>query len=203
MRPAGRRSRPRVGERTSEIQAGQDCTPVCISAVRSPTTAARRRSHRLPAHFSADALFQMLNIEVNQQPDSLSGKPQVRQQLRFMNRQNRRERLYLDDHGILDQDIDSVPKFDVESVILDGYHLLLDMRDPSHPKLVTQTRLIRSFKQPWTELRVHFVRGIQNRLRDVAVDQQSAMSSVIPRVLRVEALGRQAACRVACAVCSR
>src|SRR4051794_21985184 len=96
MRTAGRRSRPG----------------------HAPLCGAGRIG--LAADSSADASLPILHVEVDQQTDALLRKAQIREQLRFVNRQDRLDGLDLHDDGIVDENIDSVSELDPESVILCG-----------------------------------------------------------------------------------
>ena len=64
-------------------------------------------------HQTHDAVGEMLHVKVDQQTDSVTAKPQVRQQLGPVDRHQLRGSLELDDHGIVHEQVQAIAHLDL------------------------------------------------------------------------------------------
>jgi hypothetical protein len=71
-----------------------------------------------------DAVFQAINVEIDQQAQPLSSKPEIREKLGLVNRQNSFDVLKFDDNFILDEKIERITKVNAHSIVGHGQRKL-------------------------------------------------------------------------------
>lgn len=92
-----------------------------------------RNSFSVSADSPSDSLPQVSDIEVDQESYSLSTEFEIRQQLRFVHRQNRLDRFDLDENFIFDNEINPVPEIDHDVVIHNGIRFFYLEPHPETP----------------------------------------------------------------------
>lgn len=130
-----------------------------------------------------DTLLKVGDVEVDQEADTFTAEPQIRQQLRVVNGQDRLDRFHLDDHCVVDEQIDSIAELDRESVVHNGKDLLGFDGASGPSDLVRQTRPVRPFEQARSQSGVHFVSTAQDGVRRPSVNE-TTVPSVRVRSLR-------------------
>ena len=70
----------------------------------------------LAVDHTLDSVSQVSDVEINQQPYSDAAESHVRQKLSLMDRMKCVDALYLDNHQVLNDEIDSVAEFDFFSI---------------------------------------------------------------------------------------
>jgi hypothetical protein len=109
-----------------------------------------------------------------------------------MNGKDRLDRLDLDDHGIVDEHVNSIAQFNGDSFIHNGKDLLRLYFCAYSGKFIPETLAVRPFEKPGSQSRVNSVSGTENAMSGFAVNQARSVS-VRVRVLRVGAFGEQVA----------
>ncbi len=84
-----------------------------------------------------------------------------------MDRQQALDGLELDEHAILDDDIESVATVDEDPLVRDRERSLAIEQKPPQLKLAAQARLVRRFEQARTEIPVHLDERTDDFLRAV------------------------------------
>ena len=102
-----------------------------------------------------DSIPQVSDVEVNQQTNSDTAQPHVREKLRLMDGMNCIDALYFDDNHILDDQINPVPKLNLLSVEKHRQADLAGHREAALPDLMGKTALIRAFQQSWPQRRMN------------------------------------------------
>ena len=95
-----------------------------------------------------------------------------------------------------DEQVDTVTEFKNDAVVFDWKWFFGLERHVKTLQFVAETRPVRPFEKPRTELGMHSVRGVQDVICDAAVNELNTVSSVRIRVLRVSAFRKQTAGRV-------
>jgi hypothetical protein len=90
----------------------------------------------------------MSHVEINEQTDSYSTQPHIRQKLRVINGMNRLNAFNLDDDEVLDHQVHPVPQFDLLSVVNHRQTDLADHLEPTLPQFMSQTTLIALSSSP-------------------------------------------------------
>jgi hypothetical protein len=76
-----------------------------------------RKENLEVVHHAFDSILQMCHIEVNQESESLAAKPEVREQLRFMYREQPFYRFQFYDHRAVHHHVDPVAKIKLDPFI--------------------------------------------------------------------------------------
>jgi len=144
---------------------------------------------------SADPVPQVLDVEVDEQSDAFPTEFQVREQLRLVNGKNRFDRFDLDDHFVLNDEIDAISKRNGDVVVDNRKWLLSLERQTEAIQFVAQTYLVGTFKQAGTESGMHLVGRAQHAMGYPTMNQMVPVSTVRIRALRGVAIGEQLAGR--------
>ena len=90
-------------------------------------------------------------MEINQQTDSDTAQPHVRQKLRLMNRMDRLSALHFDDHELFNDQVDPVAQLDSFTVENHRQTNLAGDCKPAFSKFMSKTSLVRALQQPRAE----------------------------------------------------
>lgn len=103
-------------------------------------------------------MAEYIDIEIDQETQAETGQFQIRQYLSTVNRQHLRERLYLDDHGLLYQNVEAISTIQIETSILHRQGNLWLVLNSPQIQLSAQTRFIGRLQKARSEPPVHFDR---------------------------------------------
>ncbi len=81
-----------------------------------------------------DSVSQVSHVEIDQQANSDAAEPHVREKLSLMHRMNGVNAFHFDDHQVLDDQIDPVPKLDLLSIENHGQP---DLASTANPRFLT------------------------------------------------------------------
>jgi len=97
------------------------------------------------------ALFHEWDIEVQEKPDRPSAESQVREELRFVDRQQGVDRLDFNDNTVFDYEIQAVSTLQILALVLEGdVHLPTKIQAPQF-QFPGQTGLVCRFKKSGSE----------------------------------------------------
>jgi hypothetical protein len=99
----------------------------------------------------------MGNVEVDEEPDFRATEFQVRQDLRFVDRQQLGDGLHFDDDAAFDEEIDSVACVNRHFIVDDRKQCLGFDGEPGVLKLVCQTHPVGPLQKTWTQTGVHAI----------------------------------------------
>ena len=106
-------------------------------------------------------------MEVDEKAQRLVGCPEIRQDLRLVNRENRLDRLEFDDHGFFDQKIETVGIRNFEILVFQRQEDLGLAGNPTQPQFVLKRPLVSGFKKPGAQFAVHLDGRSNDFLGDV------------------------------------
>src|SRR5262245_40463256 len=110
--------------------------PGLCGSGRRDTRQGQPRRHESPLKdYSTDALFQHLNVEVDQESQPNTGELQIADHLCLMKRNQPIDRLDLQNEASIDKNIQPVLADD-DSAVCHGHLVLRIERDPSTPQLL-------------------------------------------------------------------
>src|SRR5258705_12009202 len=98
--------------------------------------------HPSAVHEPAHAICQTLNVEVERQSQLVVAEPQIRKQLRVMDRQELGDRLDLHDDCLVHKEIDAKTDVDPDSLVGHRHWDLPQDVQPSLPELIVETSLV-------------------------------------------------------------
>ena len=104
----------------------------------------------------SQSISQNGRIEIHEQTDGQSRKPQVRDHLRFVNRQQAFDRFELEQDAFFDDQIEPITAIKSHSLVVDGKRSLLFELEPALGQLGAYTCLVGGFQQSWTQMPMHF-----------------------------------------------
>ncbi len=113
-------------------------------------------------YFSHDTVLQAGDIEIDQQAYAIVPALELRQKLRFMNRNDLRDRLDLDDNALLDQQVDAIGNVQYKTVVLHGLQNFATNGESSLPQLVRKAYLIGRLQQSWSQYRMNLDGGVDD-----------------------------------------
>lgn len=95
---------------------------------------------------TGDAVLDQHSIEVDQQAQSFVGQPQIGKKLLFVNRREDFDRLDLDDHPILDNQIRAEPDVDPNRSLDHGDWLLAYGPESTLSQFIGEHRMVNRFQ---------------------------------------------------------
>ena len=96
---------------------------------------------------SRDAIFQPINVKINQQAQPLSSKLEVREKLGLVNWQNSFNCLEFDNNFILDEKIQPISKVNAHSILAHRQRELRFDTQPPFPQLMSKANLVRALEK--------------------------------------------------------
>jgi hypothetical protein len=109
-----------------------------------------------------DALSEDFDVEVDQQSPRQACQPQIRQDLRIVDRRQLRHALHLDEHLVVHDEVCSEAARDPIALVRDRYLDLALKLDAAEGELISQTAVVRRFEQPGTKASMNANRTVQN-----------------------------------------
>lgn len=110
-------------------------------------------------------------------PTSIVPALELRQKLRFMNRNDLRDRLDLDDNALLDQQVDAIGNVQYKTVVLHGLQNFATNGESSLPQLVRKAYLIGRLQQSWSQYRMNLDGGVDD-LPTYVIDVHAANNAL-------------------------
>lgn len=104
---------------------------------------------------SCDAVFESSDVEVQQQSDLLAAQLQIRDQLRFMERDHFLDGFEFNDHTVFNKNVDPIADIQFHLVINHGQSHLTQRFKPSFAKLINKAGFISRLQQPRPEATMH------------------------------------------------
>ena len=141
--------------------------------------------HRdLVSDHTPDAVTQMRNIEIDQQPELVATEFQIGENLGEMQREQFLHCLQLQNHAIFDDEINPVGCVELNAVIDDGESHLMGEADAVSRELVAKAGAVSAFKTAGSQCCVHSESGAEDPFCDRSVKAQfftsmSSASSVV------------------------
>lgn len=97
------------------------------------------------------AIPQVRDIEVDQEPESLSRKAQIGEKLRVVDRPEGIDALDFDDQAVPDQEIESIRAIEPDPAVLHDQRDLSPERQAGQCEFTAQARLVRALQEAWPE----------------------------------------------------
>jgi hypothetical protein len=94
-----------------------------------------------------DAVPEVVLVEIEEQAQSMAAQPEVREQLRLMDRQELRGCLQFDDDQVSYNHVYAISNVHSQAVIADGKWPLRHHGDPLLPQLVCKARLVGALQE--------------------------------------------------------
>ena len=128
----------------------------------------------------------MRNVDVNDQSQLKAAEFQIGENLCEVQRLQSLHCFEFHDNAVFDNEVDSVRRVQLDSLISDGQPHLMPERQSVLRELITPARVVRAFKAARPEGGVHLHRRAQNPFRDRNVQNHtyssvSSVSSVVER----------------------
>jgi hypothetical protein len=111
----------------------------------------------------ANALRENRGIKVDDKPYLLAGQTHISKQLRFVNSLDALNTLQLNDHRILDEQVDSVATVQMDALVHDRQINFSPVANASQVELMTEALFVGRFEKTRTECPMHFDGSANNR----------------------------------------
>ena len=102
-----------------------------------------------------DAVFETLNVKVDEESDAAVGELEVAAELGLVEREDNFDYLVFDDDGFIDENVHFEGIVEGDAIINDGLALLPDDFETCFGELVAEACFIDAFDQPWAEVTVN------------------------------------------------
>src|SRR5690606_4221528 len=110
-------------------------------------------------HQPLDAVAEIGDVEVQEEPSPQSRQAQVGEKLGLMNWQQLLDSLDLDDGGLVDNEVEAVGAVDLQASILDRQRSLRHHHVSGQPQFMGKTDFVRGFQQARAERLVNLDRS--------------------------------------------
>jgi hypothetical protein len=114
-----------------------------------------------------NAIFQVGDVEIDQQPNAFPAEAEIRQKLSLMDRVDAIYALDLNNHQIFDEQINAITEFQFLSLVDHGQTNLSGHVKSSLAEFVRQASLVSTLQQPRAELGMDFHRRIDDGARNL------------------------------------
>ncbi len=129
----------------------------------------RRRHGDVSENKALDAILEGRDVEVDEESDTLSAEPEVRQQLGLVYGFETLNGLELDDDRVVDHDVESIACVEMDPLVLERQRNLGGGRQAAEAQLINQTAPLDALQQARTEAPVHLDGGTDDLLGESLV----------------------------------